>query len=65
MDNETTLTLISPGTPPDFADGVVEIEGPYGIARITKARLAEIAFNTGQDKEYFDRLIREEVFKLN
>lgn len=68
---ETTLKTVSPGTPPDRADAVIEIRSPYGTKRITSERLAEITTESrrlsGDRKALgamlFDRLIEREVQK--
>ena len=58
---ETTVTMVFAGTPPDRADAVVEIRSLYGTKRITSERLAEITFEAGKDRNHFDRLIEQEL----
>jgi hypothetical protein len=57
---ETTLTMVFEGTPPDRADAVMEIRSRYGTKRITRERLAEIT-DEAKDQKHFDRLIEQEL----
>jgi glycerate kinase len=68
--------MLSPGTPPDYEDAIIEIRSVHGIKRITNERLAEITAESWglgkrdkrgtkkQCQEIFDRLIADKVARV-
>ena len=77
MKEATTLRMVSPGTPPDYEDAIIELRSPLGVKRITNERLTEITMESwrlgGREKPWgsktlsakqFDRMIEEEVARV-